>query len=282
MNRLVLTGFALAIGLTTANLANAQSTNAFVQPAQAPITIAPKGRIDIMDNTPAFEFQAVSDADEYRLFVRREAIDNRGVFTFFDFRFSSTGPTVVSDDTGGLVCASSVSGNCSFVLPNVTLDDGDLIVWRIGARSNAAGQRNFDFSNNERFQYFFAAAAATQLRSEDLFAPRGNISGDGGVDRVSSPGPIAFHWRNYSDATRFTLVMKTNPAANDLFEVTFDESAARCETVVGLFDACTYLFDPVATINNNADDFCWTVIPANARNLNPNRNNTFTCYGGQN
>lgn len=286
MKNSVLSSMALVVGLTASGLAHSQATNGFNQPSPSPTPIAPLTGSEIDTAVPTFEFTAVSNADQYRLIVRTESADNRGVFAFQNYRFSSgsatNGINVVNDADGVEVCANATIGDCDFTPTNLTFEDGDRVVWIIGSRNFQNGQRVWDFATNQRFRYFQFAAAATQLNADDLFVPRGNISSDAGVDRSTNPGRIAFHWKNNSDASSFRLVMSTNPEGNLLLEETFPLSAARCETTSGLFDACTYLFDPEAAINNAADDFCWTIVPVNARAPNPSpKPGVMACYAAE-
>lgn len=273
MNRNLLKGLALAVGLTAGGVVHAQATNALNQPSPAPVPISPLTGDVISASVPTFEFSVVSNADQYRVILRREANQNRGAFDFFNYRFSAGAATgglnVTQDGTGVVACQSATLGDCSFTPTDVTLNDGDRLVWIVGSRNLGNGQTAWDFAPNQRFRHFLFAAPAQQLSANDLFQPRGNIIGDVGTDRPGNPGPIAFHWKNNSDASSFRLVMSTNPEGNLLLEETFPVSAARCETTSGLFDACTYMFDPQTVINNNADDFCWSIVPVNQRQPNP-------------
>lgn len=287
MYRSLFTSLAVIASLTSTGVVHAQASNGLDQNSPTPVLIAPlTAQVTIGEATPTFEFNAVSNADQYRLVVRIDPIADRGNFVFQNYRFSSGAATggvnVVDDASGVVVCENATIGACDFTPANLTLADGDRFVYLLGTRNLDVGQTVWQYAPAQRLRFFEFPAASQTLSANDLFAPRGNISGDAGADRAAAAGPIAFHWMNNSDASSFTLVMSTNPEGNLLTEQSFPISAARCETTSGLFDACTFMFDPEAVINNAADDFCWTVVPQNQRDTTPAIDpNAVACYAAE-
>lgn len=275
-------GIALAVGFVSAPLVvHAQAgTNAIVPTTTAPIPVSPLTNEEFDMSNPVFQWGVVSNADNYRLFVRRgDNTTERFLFT------RSADGTRIVDSSGNTVCSSSTAFGtiCEFPAAGLGLEDGETIRWLIGARDSTTGETNFAGNNSaiQRARYFQFAAAATRLSSVDLFAPRGNNTSDNGnvIRRANGSGPVTFHWQSFNDASSFRLEITTIQGNNVVPPVTISLADANCTTTPNIFDACSFQYDPVTATNNAANDFCWTIVPLNARApgaVSPT--NTTACY----
>jgi|GEM_PF-4316164 len=272
-------GAVLVAGLTASSLVSAQGANALDVPAPAPDPTAPLSGSVVTEANPTFEFTNVSNATQYRLYVR-----NNDSGAIKRYRFTSTGTNV--ERNGVEVCPSATAAGtpCAFTPTDLNFADGTSFTWLIGARNQAAGQVSYKNSKRQTVTYQQFGFDADTLAAVDLYAPRGNLSGDDGMIRQFGAGVIAFHWGNDPDsgATRFVLKLATAVGNNTIPSITIPVADANCTTTPGLFDACQFDVDPSNFVDSSASDFCWTIVPQNGLQSTPEginlANDSFACF----